>query len=189
MLKNVILCINNKKHEASIQLILKKSGYNVLTCEDGNHLIRLAHSRETCLTILDDDVRGLRAIDIVNIIYTEKICPVLIVNYDYRQDYLLWMEKGWIYGSLHLPMDNMELLSVIKGAIVNGERMLSLDREIQVLRKEIAQRKIIEKAKGILMNKKSISEEEAYAYLRKISMNKGLSIERIAAAVIKSLDA
>lgn len=187
MLKSLILCINNKKLEAHIQLGLKKSGYNVLTCEDGNSLIRLAHTRHIDLVIVDEELRGLRAIDVVNIIYTEKICPVLIVANDFRNDYIDWIEKGWIYGSVHLPMNQVELLKIVKGAIANGERMLLLDREIEKLKKQLAERKIIEKAKSILMEKKSCTEEGAYTYIRKISMNKGVSMEKIAEAIIKSL--
>lgn len=188
MLKSLLLCINNKKLEGSIQLSLKKFGYNVLICEDGNTLIRLAHTRHIDLVIVDDALRGLRAIDVVNIIYTEKICPVLIVVNDYRNDYMDWIEKGWIYGSIRLPMDQVELLRIIKGAIANGERMLLLDREVEKLRKELAERKILERAKSILMEKKSWTEEEAYSYIRKTSMNKGLSMGKIAEAIMKSLD-
>lgn len=188
MLKSLLLCINNKKLEAHVQLSLKKSGYNVLTCDDGNSLIRLSHTRHIDLVIVDEELRGLRAIDVVNIIYTEKICPVLIVANDFRNDYIDWIEKGWIYGSVHLPMDRVELLKVVKGAIANGERMLLLDREIEKLRKQLAERKIVEKAKSILMEKRSCTEEEAYTYIRKTSMNKGLSMEKIARAIMKSLD-
>lgn len=188
MLKSLILCINNKKIEAHIQLGFKKSGYNVLICEDGNSLIRLAHTRHIDLVIVDEELRGLRAIDVVNIIYTEKICPVLIVANDFRNDYIDWIEKGWIYGSVHLPMNQVELLNIVKGAIINGERMLLLDRENEKLRKQLAERKIIEKAKSILIEKKSCTEEDAYTYIRKISMNKGVSMEKIAEAIIKSLD-
>ena len=187
MLKSLIMCINNKKIEANVQLSLKKSGYNVLTCEDGNSLIRLAHTRHIDLVIVDEELRGLRAIDVVNIIYTEKICPVLIVANDFRNDYIDWIEKGWIYGSVHLPMNQVELLKIVKGAIANGERMLLLDREIEKLKKQLAERKIIEKAKSILMEKKSCTEEGAYTYIRKISMNKGVPMEKIAEAIIRSL--
>lgn len=182
------MCINNKKIEANVQLNLKKSGYNVLTCEDGNSLIRLAHTRHIDLVIIDEELRGLRAIDVVNIIYTEKICPILIVANDFRNDYIDWIEKGWIYSSLRLPMEQAELLRVVKGAIANGERMLSLDREIKKLRKELADQKLIERAKIILIEKRSCTEEEAYTYIRKMSMNKGMPMEKIAQAIIKSLD-
>jgi response regulator NasT len=66
--------------------------------------------------------------------------------------------------------------------------MLLLDREIEKLKKQLAERKIIEKAKSILIEKKSCTEEDAYTYIRKISMNKGVSMEKIAEAIIKSLD-
>ncbi|MPW24892.1 ANTAR domain-containing protein [Alkalibaculum sp. M08DMB] len=184
MLQNIILCINNKTNENSITSNLKKIGYNVLICDDGNSLIRMARSRNIDLVLLDDEVKGIRAIDIVNIISSEKICPVVIMSNQYGTDYLNWIEKGWVYTYVNVPLERYELLKVVQGAIATGQRLLELEREIQKLRNEIAQRKTIEKAKGIVMEKRKCCEDDAYKYLRKTSMDKGISIENISLAII-----
>lgn len=184
MLQNIIVCMSNKSHEVDLTSIFKKAGYNVIICSDGNSLIRAARSRNCDLILVDDEVKGLRAIDIVNIIFTEKICPVILVSHKYGSDYLHWIEKGWIYTYVNIPLDRYELLKVVYSAVANGHRLLTLEREISKLRKEIASRKTIERAKGIVMEKRNCSEDEAYKYMRNTSMNKGVSIEDISLVII-----
>lgn len=184
MLQNIILCMNNKKNELDVTSNLKRAGFNVILCSDGNSLIRTARSRNTDLIMVDDEVKGLRAIDIVNIIFTEKICPVIVIANQYGADYLKWIEKGWIYTYVNIPLDRYEILKTIQGAIAIGNRLLTLEREILKLHQEISARKTIEKAKGIVMEKRKCSEEEAYNYLRKTSMDKGVSMDNISLAII-----
>ena len=176
--------MSNKNNEVDVSSSLKKSGYNVILCTNGNSLIRTARSRNCDLILIDDEIKGLRAIDIVNIIFTEKICPVILASNQYGADYLNWIERGWIYTYVNMPLDRYELLKVIHSAIANGHRLLTLEREILKLRKEIASRKSIEKAKGIVMEKRKCSEDDAYKYLRNTSMNKGVSIEDISLVII-----
>jgi len=176
--------MNNKSHEVDVTSILKKSGYNVIVCSDGNSLIRTARSRNADLILVDEEVKGLRVIDIVNIIFTEKICPIILISNQYGADYLNWIERGWIYTYVNIPLDRYEILKVIHSAIANGHRLLVLEREILKLRREISSRKAIEKAKGIVMEKRKCSEDEAYKYLRNTSMNKGVSIEDISSVII-----
>lgn len=184
MLENIIVCLNNKNSEASITSILKKNGYHVIICDDGNSLIRMARARNIDLILLDDDIKGIRAIDIVNIIFSEKIAPVILLCNQYGSYYMDWIEKGWIYSFLNLPIDKYELVKILKSCIINGQRMIVLEKEILKLRKEISDRKTIEKAKGIVMEKRKCTEEEAYKYLRNTSMDKGIPIENISKAII-----
>ncbi|MFZ7133641.1 MAG: ANTAR domain-containing response regulator [Eubacteriales bacterium] len=182
--KSILLCISNKSIEVNIVSILKRYGFNVLLCEDGHSLIRLVRSRNIDLILLDDEIKGIRAIDIVNIIFSEKIAPVILLVNHYGAHYMDWIEKGWVYNYLNMNLDQYDLIKVLNSAIINGQRHLEMERQINRLRHEIAERKTVEKAKGIIMEKRKCTEDEAYTYLRNMSMNKGISIENISKAII-----
>lgn len=182
--KNILLSINSKSAQANIMSILKRHGFNVTLCEDGHSLIRLIRSRNYDLIILDDEIKGVRAIDIVNIIFSEKIAPVILLVNHYGSHYMDWIEKGWIYNYLNMNLDQYDLIKVLNSAIINGQRFLEMEIQNNRLRQEIADRKTIERAKGIIMEKRKCSEDEAYTYLRNMSMNKGVSIENISKAII-----
>ena len=64
--------------------------------------------------------------------------------------------------------------------------MISAQKEIKKKDKELKQRKVIERAKGIIMNDRKISEKEAYEYMRKISMDKRLTMIKVANMIIAS---
>ena len=182
--KTILLCISNKSTETNLVSVLKRHGFNVIFCDDGHSLIRTVRSRNIDLILLDDEIKGVRAIDIVNIIFSEKIAPVILFVNHYGSHYMDWIEKGWVYNYLNMNLDQYDLIKVLNSAIINGERFLEMERQIIKLRKEIADRKTIEKAKGIIMEKRKCSEDEAYTYLRNMSMNKGISIENISKAII-----
>ncbi|MBF7096615.1 ANTAR domain-containing response regulator [Alkalibacter mobilis] len=181
---NVITGITNKKIEGTLVAHLKKSGYQVISFDEGNSLIRAARSRNVDLLIIDEEMKGLRTIDIVNVFQNEKISPVILVTAQPRTDYISWIQKGWIFNYIHQNIEIMEFGKAVSAAMVFGKKLLDLENEVLKLKKTLADRKTIEKAKGIIMEMKSCSEEDAYGYLRKTSMEKKVSIEILAQAII-----
>lgn len=184
MFQSIVLCINNKTLEMDIASELKREGYQIITSNEGSDLIRRVRSRNIDLIIIDDDMKGISTMDICSIVFTEKICPVVLIANQYGLDYLEWIHRGWIYTYLTMPLNRVELYKAVKGSIVNGQRMLQIEKEIHNLREELSQRKSIDKAKGIVMEKRKLNEEDAYEYLRKLSMNKGISIHKLSTAII-----
>lgn len=180
----LLVGMTNKRNEAHMMQQIKQTGLQVLVVEDGNSLIRMARTRSVDLVLLDEEIKGLRALDVVNILHGEKICPVVLLTQNPRGDYLSWMEKGWIFDFVHHSTETAIFLKTLTGALTFGRRILALETEILRLKKELSDRKTIEKAKGIIMEMKKCSEEEAYAFLRTSSMDKKVSMEVLAQAII-----
>lgn len=180
----ILIGLTNKKHEAYLLQQVKQTGFQTLVVDDGNSLIRTARTRSIDLVLVDEEIKGLRAIEVVNAIHGEKICPVLLITQQPRANYLHWMEKGWIFNYLHHSAEPSAFAKAISGALHFGSRILELETEIRKLKKDLADRKTIEKAKGIVMEMKQCSEEEAYNFLRTSSMERKVSMEVLAQAVI-----
>jgi response regulator NasT len=80
------------------------------------------------------------------------------------------------------------LPSIINIAIARFDEKQHLVSELNETKSKLAERKLIEKAKGILMKSKGISEEEAYRSIRTMAMNKGKSISAVAENIIETFD-
>lgn len=180
----VILGLTNKKTEMTVAGQMKKSGFQTIECDEGNALIRAARSRNVDLIIIDEEIKGFRTIDIVNAVYAEKICPVILVTSQPRADFTDWIEKGWIFSYINQSVESSELNKMVRSAMIFGKRLINLESEILKLKKTLADRKTIEKAKGIIMEMKHCSEEDAYKYLRSTSMEKKVTIENLSKAII-----
>ena len=83
------------------------------------------------------------------------------------------------------PVNRIALISTIDVVEQNRRRVLSLSKELKELKRGMEERKIIERAKGILMKAKSISEAEAYRRIQKMSMDSRVSMKVVSQKIIE----
>ena len=91
-----------------------------------------------------------------------------------------------VLGYLVKPVDEKSLTPTIEIAVKRLKEFRELKKTVEGQEKKLEERKIIEKAKGILIQNNSISEDEAYKYLRTISMNKRKTIVEVAKIIIET---
>lgn len=84
------------------------------------------------------------------------------------------------------PIDEKSIIPAIEVALSRNEEMRAMKSEVEKLEKKLEDRKIIEKAKGIIMHREKISEEEAYCMLRNMSMKKRCSLRTLAEIIVKT---
>jgi response regulator NasT len=96
------------------------------------------------------------------------------------------VEAG-VFGYLVKPFREADLLPAIHTATARHEELAAVREEADSLADALAARKSIERAKGLLMQKESLTEEEAFARLRKASQLSGKSMKVIAEAVVTTL--
>ena len=96
------------------------------------------------------------------------------------------MEAG-VFGYLVKPFREQDLLPAIAAARARHEELQALRAEAESLADALAARKVIEQAKGLLMQKEQLSEQEAFARLRKASQASGRPLKVIAEAVVTTL--
>src|SRR3954462_10822333 len=106
----------------------------------------------------------------------------------YGQDELVprAVEAG-VFGYLVKPFREQDLLPAIQAARARHEELQALREEAESLAEALSARKVIERAKGLLMEKEQLSEQEAFARLRKASQVSGRPLKVIAEAVVATL--
>ena len=144
----------------------------------------LARELEPDLAIMDVKMPKLDGIDAARRILDERPIPIVMLT-AYGQDELVTraIEAG-VFGYLVKPFRESDLLPAIQTARARHEELVSLRAESESLAEALAARKAIERAKGLLMEKEGLSEQEAFARLRKASQVSGRPLKVVAEAVV-----
>src|SRR3954453_13480346 len=170
--------------------LLEKAGFDVCAeAKDGEEAVTLARTLEPHLALLDVKMPKLDGIDAARRSLEERPIPIVMVT-AYGEDELVSraVEAG-VFGYLVKPFRETDLLPAIATARARHEELAALREQADSLAEALASRKAIERAKGLLMERESLSEEEAFARLRKASQLSGRPMRVVAEALIATFAA
>jgi response regulator NasT len=172
-----------------LRALLEKAGLEVCAeARDGVEAVELARSEEPDLAIMDVKMPRLDGIEAARRILDERPIPIVMLT-AYGQDELVSraIEAG-VFGYLVKPFRESDLLPAIATARARHEELVALRDEAESLAEALAARKVIERAKGLLMAKEGLTEGEAFDRLRRASQVSGRPLRVIAEAVVATLD-
>src|SRR5207248_2367018 len=168
--------------------LLERAGFEVCAeARDGLEAVELARSEEPDLAIMDVKMPKLDGIEAARRILDERPIPIVMLT-AYGQDELVSraVEAG-VFGYLVKPFREQDLMPAIATARARHDELAAVRDEAESLADALAARKSIERAKGLLMEKEGLSEDDAFARLRKASQVSGRPLRVIAEAVIDTL--
>ncbi|HUI37058.1 MAG TPA: response regulator [Gaiellaceae bacterium] len=168
--------------------LLERAGFEVCAeAKDGLEAVELARSEQPDLAVLDVKMPRLDGIEAARKILDERPIPIVMVT-AYGQDELVSraVEAG-VFGYLVKPFREADLLPAIQTARARHDELAAVREEAESLSEALTARKAIERAKGLLMAKEGLSEEDAFARLRKASQVSGRPLRVIAEAVVDTL--
>ena len=171
-----------------LRALLEKAGLEVCAeARDGVEAIELARSEQPDLAIMDVKMPRLDGIEAARQILDERPIPIVMLT-AYGQDELVSraVEAG-VFGYLVKPFRESDLLPAIATARARHEELVALREEAESLSDALADRKVIERAKGLLMAKEGLTEAEAFDRLRRASQVSGRPLRVIAEAVVSTL--
>jgi response regulator NasT len=169
--------------------LLERAGFEVCAeAKDGIEAVELASSAEPELAILDVKMPRLDGIEAARQILEERPIPIVMLT-AYGQDELVSraVEAG-VFGYLVKPFREADLLPAIKAARARFEELAALREEAESLSEALAARKSIERAKGLLMAKEGLNEQEAFERLRRASQLAGRPLKVVADALIATFE-
>ena len=129
----------------------------------------------------------LDGIDAARRILDERPIPIVMVTAYGEQELVARAVEAGVFGYLVKPFRESDLLPAIETARARHEELAALREEAGSLAEALAARKAIERAKGLLMERESLSEQDAFARLRKASQISGRPLKVVAEAVIATL--
>lgn len=165
--------------------MLEEGGHQVVgEAGDGETAIELARSLRPDIAILDIKMPVKSGLDVARVLTDEAICPVVIVTAFSQKELIEEAAKLGAFAYVVKPFDKSDLLPAIEIAAVRYEQMSTLAGQVSDLEERLETRKIVERAKGMLMQTRGISEPEAFRMLQKESMDRRLPLREVAAQIL-----
>jgi response regulator NasT len=179
--------------ESIIRLDLKKTlesmGHKVVAeASDGQKALELARGTAVDLAILDIKMPEMDGLDVAKVLTEEKIAPVLLLTAYSQRDLIDRAKEAGVFGYLVKPFKEADLVPAIEIAISRYREMQELEKELGDVSEQLETRKIVDRAKGILMDKRGMREHEAFRWIQVQSMNNRKSMREVAEAVILTQD-
>lgn len=165
-----------------IKEILTDKGYEVIgEVGDGFDAVEICKEQKPDLVLMDIKMPLLDGLSAARIMTEEGVdaAVVLLTAYSEREFIDSAKEIG-VSGYLVKPIDEKSLIPSIELAVARNKEMRKLRRDIEKVSERLENRSIIEKAKGRIMERDGITEQEAYDFIRKLSLTKGMSMRRVA---------
>ncbi len=175
--------------EALIRLDLKETldelGYEVVgEAADGEQAVALARELKPDLVILDVKMPVLDGISAAQRIVSAHIAPVVILTAFSQRDLVERARDAGAMAYLVKPFSSTDLMPAIEMAISRYAEVAALEAEVGTLTEQLATRKVVDRAKGILQATRQLSEPEAFRWIQQSAMDQRVSMRAIADAVI-----
>src|SRR4029079_19162931 len=144
-----------------LRQLLERAGFEVCAeARDGVEAVELARSEEPDLAVLDVKMPRLDGIEAARRILDERPTPIVMLTAYGEEDLVSRAVEAGVFGYLVKPFREQDLLPAIRTATARHEELSALRDEVDSLAEALAARKAIERAKGILMKREDLSEEE-----------------------------
>lgn len=168
-----------------LKTLLEEMGHNVVgEAADGQKALELARSLKPDVVIMDIKMPVMDGLDAAKIIAEEKIAPVVLLTAYSQKDLIERAKEAGVFGYLVKPFQESDLLPAIEIAIARYLEMQELESTVGDLQSKLETRKLVDRAKGILMDKRKLTEAEAFRLIQQQSMNQRKSMREIAEAII-----
>lgn len=186
MCLKVIIADDEAITRADLKERLHSRGYAVVgEAADGFEAIELCKEKKPDLALIDIKMPILDGLGAAKVIHDERLANCIIMISAYSDEkYVLTCADIGAMGYIVKPFQDNVIFPSIEIAVKRSHEMNKLKSEVVEKEKKLQERKLIDKAKGIVMKRNSLSENEAYEYLRLISMNKRKPMKDVAEIII-----
>jgi AmiR/NasT family two-component response regulator len=175
--------------EALIRLdlreMLKEEGFDVVgEAADGEQAVALADELQPDLVICDIKMPKMDGIAAAAQIAAKRIAPVVMLTAFSQRDLIERARDAGAMAYLVKPFEKRDLLPAIEMAISRFAEIKALEAEVSGLRERLEARKLIERAKGALMTKHSLTEPEAFRWIQRAAMDNRTTMRAVAEVVL-----
>jgi two-component system, response regulator PdtaR len=169
--------------------LLERAGHEVCAeARDGEEAVALAQSEQPELAILDVKMPRLDGIEAARRILADRPIPIVMLTAYGQEELVARAVEAGVFGYLVKPFRETDLLPAIQTARARHAELEAMRDEAESLAEALATRKVVERAKGILMEREGLSENDAFIRLRRASQSSGRPLRVVAEAVIATFD-
>ena len=168
--------------------ILEEAGHEVVgICADGVHALELVKEEKPDLVILDVQMPKLDGLQAAKLIAHDDLAPVVLLTAYGDAETVEKAKRSHVFGYVMKPVEERNLFPALQIAVSQYRSRHEIAHRVKEMERELASRKIINRAKGLLMDYYHISDEEAYHKMQQTSMRRGILLTDVAQKVIKEI--
>ena len=166
--------------------LLTGEGYQVVgEAADGFDAVEVCKQARPDLVLMDIKMPLLDGLSAARIVYEEGLADTVMMLTAYSERAFVEQAKDvGAAGYLVKPIDEKSLIPSIELAVARSRDMKKLRKDMQKVSERLENRSVIEKAKGQIMDREGMSEQDAYDYISKLSQTKNLSMRRVAEIIL-----
>ncbi|MER6830128.1 response regulator [Streptosporangium sp. NPDC000563] len=183
--RRVVIAEDEALIRLDLKEMLEEEGYAVVAeAGDGESAVKLAMEQRPDLVILDVKMPVLDGISAAEQIVSQRIAPCLILTAFSQRDLVERARDAGAMAYLVKPFTKSDLVPAIEMAVSRHQEIAALEREVGTLSERLETRKLVERAKGLLMERHGWSEPQAFRWIQKASMDRRLSMRQVAQIVV-----
>ncbi len=187
--KRILIAEDDQWLSTSLVEALQREGYEVVgIAETGKEAVEKALLHQPDLIIMDIRMPELDGLEAAYQINEKNFIPIILLTAFADPTFLERARKARVLGYLMKPVSITELVSAIEIAFNIGQQINHLEIELENLREELESRKIIERAKGFLMDAYGFKEGEAMRFLQKEATRRRVKIRVVAQAILDAAE-
>jgi len=188
--KRILIADDESLIRMDLQEMLTNLGYLVVgEASNGIDALNMARDLKPDLVIMDIRMPGMDGIDAAHALTKEKIAPVVLLTAFSQKDLIERAKEAGVVGYLVKPFKEADLTPAIEVALARFSEFKSISQEVDDLAHALDTRKLVDRAKGILMDTKGFTETEAFRAVQKMSMDNRKPMKAVAEAIIMAHEA
>ncbi len=181
----ITVAVHDMQAAQKIKYALQREGYFVDVCVSSGEVLRRVRRGNLDILLINFDMPDMTGLETSAIIGDENICSVILLITPEQRKLCIGQIEDYDIILHQKPINRIALLSTIDTVLQNRRRVSKLSKELSTLKRGMQERKTVERAKGILMKRKSISEAEAYRRIQKVSMDTRVAMKDVAQKIIE----
>jgi response regulator NasT len=164
---------------------LEEEGYQVVgETGRGDRAVELVRDLRPDLVVLDIKMPGLDGLEAARIISDERICGVLMLTAFSQREVVEEARDAGALAFLVKPFQKSDLVPAIEVAMGRFRELRALSGEVDTLAEQLESRKIVDRAKGVLMDELGMTEQDSFSFIQRTAMSRRTRMRDVADRVL-----
>ena len=183
----IVIADNESLIRLDIREMLEDAGHEVVgEAVNGRRAVELTRQHRPDLVLMDIKMPEMDGITAAGKIYADKSAPVILLTAFSQPDIVDKAKDSGVLGYLVKPVQESQLFPAIEIALSRWQEMQGLEDELEKLKDSLETRKMVDRAKGIIMAAHKLGEQEAYRRMQQYAMQKRVPLKDVAQSIIRA---
>lgn len=186
--RRVVVAEDDSMIRMDVVEMLSSEGYDVVgEAADGRRAVELTREHEPDLVLMDVKMPVLDGISAAEEIAAERIAPVVLLTAFSQKELVERAREAGAMAYVVKPYTAAELIPAIEIAVSRFDEIVALEDEVTEMKDQFETRKLVERARSLLISRMGLTEPEAFRWIQKTSMDRRLSMREVADAILNQV--